>query len=354
MTKLSHNKAEGFRVDLSRGFTEWLSSKNASLAVTTYQAGKIIMFGLDEETKLWSYNRNIGRCLGMAVSDRGFWVTSDTQLLRFENLLKPGEGGPSGTDAYYAPRFSYYTGDLDAHDLCVTEDDEILFANTLFNSVAKPSRSHSFDTVWTPDFISRVAAEDRCHLNGIAARDGVLRYATAVSQSDVFDGWRDHRQNGGIVIDVLSGEIVCSGLSMPHSPRWHNGKLWLHNSGAGEFGYVDLDSKSFVPVTFCPGYLRGLSFIDQSTAVVGLSLPRDNKTFSGLPLDAALSDKGISAKCGLYFINTDTGDIIHSMIFGGVVTELYDVVVLDGIRKPALLSPESPELKRTLSVPVGE
>lgn len=340
-----------FGATLSRGFTEWLNSKNASLALTTYQVGKLIMFGVKEDGGLWTYNRNIGRCMGMAADNRGFWVTSDTQLLRFENLLRPGEPGPDKVDALYAPRFGYYTGDLDAHDVAIQSDGNPIFANTLFNCVSRPSRAHSFEVEWTPHFISKLAAEDRCHLNGLSVREGQLRYVTAVSQSDVFDGWREHRREGGIVMDTVSGDILCSGLSMPHSPRWHDGQLWLHNSGTGEFGYIDQAQGTFEPVAFCPGYLRGLDFIDETTAVVGLSLPRDNKTFSGLALDDALAQKGISPKCGLYFIDLKSGSIIHSMVFSGVVTELYDVVVLPGIKKPALLGPTSTELKRTLSVP---
>lgn len=340
-----------FGVDLSRGFTEWLTSKNVSLALTTYQVGKLILFGVKEDGGLWTYNRTIGRCMGLAADETGFWVTSDTQLIRFETLLQTGQLGPDNVDALYAPRFSYFTGDLDAHDVVIQADGEPIFANTLFNCVSRPSRSHSFEVEWIPPFISKLVAEDRCHLNGIAKRDGHLRYATAVSRSDVFDGWRDHRQDGGIVLDTKSGEIICSGLSMPHSPRWHQGRLWLHNSGRGEFGYVNMETGVFVPVAFCPGYLRGLDFIDDNTAVVGLSLPRDNKTFLGLALDAALADKGILPKCGLYFVDLTTGAIIHSMEISGVVTELYDIVALRSIKKPALLGPTSTELKRTLSVP---
>ncbi|GHB05392.1 TIGR03032 family protein [Algimonas arctica] len=344
-----------FSVDCSRGFVEWLDSKSLSLGVTTYQVGKVILFGVDRQAdttpKLWSFNRNIGRCLGMATDDRGFWVTSDTQLIRFDNLLVDGQIGSQQTDALYAPRFSYFTGDLDAHDLAIQGDGDLLFANTLFNCVARPSRSHSFEPVWRPDFISRLAAEDRCHLNGVAIRDGKLRYVTLISQTDVFDGWREHRDKGGVVIDVQTGETICSGLSMPHSPRWHAGRLWLNNSGTGEFGYVDEEKKCFVPVTFCPGYLRGLSFIDDTTAVVGLSLPRDNKTFSGLALDDRLKEAGVSARCGLYFVDLASGDVIHSMVFHGLVTELYDVVTFPGIKKPSMIGPNTPDIKRTLSVP---
>ena len=340
-----------FRVDLSRGFTGWLATKRASLAVTTYQVGKLILFGLDEEGGLWSYNRDIDRTLGLCVDGGGFWVTSGAQLIRFDNLLLPGQTDQDGTDALYAPRFSYFTGDLDIHDIARPAEGLPLFANTLFNCVARPGLTHSFEPVWKPDFISRFVAEDQCHLNGVAVRDGRLKYVTAVSGSDIFDGWRDRLTDGGLVIDVDTNDVVCSGLSMPHSPRWHAGRLWLHNSGTGEFGHVDMETGRFVPVVFCPGYLRGLDFFDDAIAVVGLSLPRGNRTFSGLPLSDTLDEAGMAARRGLYVIDLRSGTIIHAMTFEGVVTELYDVAVLPGVRKPGLIGPFSPELKRTLSVP---
>jgi uncharacterized protein (TIGR03032 family) len=180
--------------------------------------------------------------------------------------------------------------------------------------------------------------------------NGEPKYVTATSTSDTFDGWREHRRDGGAVIDVENNEIVCTGLSMPHSPRWHEGKLWLHNSGTGEFGWVDLDAGKFEPVAFCPGCLRGLDFIN-GFAAVGLSMPRDNKTFSGLALDDELASRNISARCGVYFIDLATGDIAHSLRIEGVVTELYDISVIHNIRQPAMLGPNSDELKRTISLP---
>lgn len=338
-----------FAVDMSRGFTAWLAAQNASLAITTYQVGKIIFFGVDGEANFWSFNRNIGRCLGMAMDPdaQGFWVSSDVQFYRFENILKGDEAGPAGSDAYYAPRMSYFTGDLDIHDVGIGRDGQPVFVNTLFNCLAKPSIASSFEPVWTPSFISRLAAEDRCHLNGLAMKDGEPAFVSAVSETDVFSSWRQHRNDGGVIIDVKTNEVICRGLSMPHSPRWHDGKLWVHNSGCGEFGYVDMDKGEFVPVSFCPGYLRGLSFMN-GYAVVGLSLPRDNKTFSGLELDDRLREKKVSPVAGLYFIDLKTGDIAHSINFEGIVTELYDVAVLPSIKQPSAIGPTSEEVKRTL------
>ena len=56
-------------------------------------------------------------------------------------------------------------------------------------------------------------------------QDGKVRYVTSISQSDVVNGWRENRQMGGIVIDVQTNDIILSGLSMPHSPRYYQGKL---------------------------------------------------------------------------------------------------------------------------------
>ncbi|CAN7250668.1 TIGR03032 family protein [Aminobacter aminovorans] len=342
-----------FTVNTSRGFTAWLKQQDTSLAVTTYQVGKLFFFGVQPDGKLWVFNRNVGRCLGLAIRDNDLWVTGDTQIFKFVNAFEPGQKSSEGHDALFVPQVGYFTGDLDAHDLVIGSDGELVFANTLFNCLATVSSCFSFTPLWQPPFISRMAAEDRCHLNGVAIRDGKPAFVTAVANSDTFDGWRDQRQNGGIVIEIESGKIVCSGLSMPHSPRWHRERLWVHNSGTGEFGWVDLTTNMFNPTCFCPGYLRGLSFIG-NFAVMGLSKPRDNKTFSGLALDQRLNTRKMEPRCGLYVVNLDSGDIVHSLTIEGVVSELYDVAVIPGKAQPAALGPMGSEIRRTLSFgPVG-
>ncbi len=338
-----------FSIDTSRGFTDWLRQQNASLAVTTYQAGKVFLLGVKPDGKLWVFNRNIGRCLGLAVEGKALWITADTQIFRLVDALESGQKDEQGHDAIYVPQVGYYTGDLDVHDVAFMRDGRLVFVNTLFNCLATVSTDHSFLPLWTPAFISRLAAEDRCHLNGLALKDGAPAYVTAVARSDTFDAWRDQRRDGGIVIDVGTNEIVCKGLSMPHSPRWHRGRLWLHNSGEGTFGSVDLATGRYEPLCFCPGYLRGLSFVGDH-AVMGLSKPRGSKTFSGLLLDEQLSERKVEPRCGLYVVNLRTGDIVHSLTMEGVVSELYDVAVLPGKQQPMTLGPASPELKRVISV----
>jgi uncharacterized protein (TIGR03032 family) len=165
----------------------------------------------------------------------------------------------------------------------------------------------------------------------------------------VADGWRDRRADGGIVFDVATNDIVCDGLSMPHSPRLHGSRLWLLNSGRGEFGYVDLEARRFVPLAFCPGYARGLAFAGNH-AIVGLSLPRENRTFQGLPLEAALKAKGADPRCGLLVVDLNSGDIVAWVRLEGVVRELYDVAFLPDVRAPAAIGFKTDEITRLISI----
>jgi uncharacterized protein (TIGR03032 family) len=247
------------------------------------------------------------------------------------------------------PQLAWTTGDLDIHDIAVDGAGRPVFVNTLFSCLATVGESHSFAPVWQPPFISKLAAEDRCHLNGVAMIDGEPRYVTSVSVSDVADGWRDHRVAGGVVIDVTSGEVVASGLSMPHSPRLHRGRLYLLDSGSGRFGWIEPESGRFEEVCFCPGYARGLAFVGEF-AVIGLSLPRHNRSFSGLPLDEELTRRGAAPRCGLLVVDLRTGDAVHSLRLEGAIHELYDVAAMPGVMRPMALGFRSDEIRRLITI----
>lgn len=346
-TATTETSKTSLEINASRQFTPWLAEQKLSLAFTTYQAGKLFFIGLKPDGKLSVFERTFERCMGLYANDSSLYMSSLYQLWRFENILQPGQSN-NEYDCLYVPQMSYVTGDLDVHDVVVS-NDEVVFVNTLFSCLAKVSQTHSFVELWKPPFISKLAAEDRCHMNGLALLNGKPRYVTAVSQSDAAEGWRDKRQDGGCVIDVESDEIIVTGLSMPHSPRWYRDKLWLLNSGTGEFGYVDLDAGKFEPVVFCPGYLRGCSF-HGDFAVLGISKPRKNKTFSGLALDDKLTEKQVEARCGLLVIDLRSGDIVHNLRIEGIIDELYDVVTLPGVRQPMAIGLRSDEIRRVLSI----
>lgn len=341
--------APALEIDCSRQFVAWLYEQNLSLSFTTYQAGKVFFIGLKPDGKLSVFERTFNRCMGLWASGSTLFMSSLYQLWRFENALEPGQTN-SGYDCLYVPQVGYVTGDLDIHDVVVDREGRLVFVNTLFGCLATVSETHSFKPLWRPPFISRLAAEDRCHLNGLALRDGQPRYCTAVSQSDVADGWREKKRDGGVVIDVAANEVILTGLSMPHSPRWYRDRLWLMNSGTGEFGYADLKSGKFEPIAFCPGYLRGLAF-SGDFAVVGLSKPREkNKTFTGLLLNEQLAAKDATPRCGLQVIDLRSGDIVHWLRIGGVVEELYDVVVLPGVRRPMAIGFKTDEIRRVVTI----
>jgi uncharacterized protein (TIGR03032 family) len=322
-----------------------------SLAFTTYQAGKLFLLGVRPDGRLSVFERTFARSMGLGVSadGRSLVLATQFQIHRFDNILPAGQFSPDGFDAIYAPHAGWVTGDVDAHDVGFASDGRPLFVNTKFSCLAAVSDSHSFRPIWTPPFVSRLAPEDRCHLNGLALEEGRPRYVTAVSRSDASDGWRDRRADGGVVIDVERNEIVAEGLSMPHSPRLYDGRLWLLNSGAGEFGFIDPQSGRFEALAFCPGYARGLAFVGRH-AVIGLSMPRENRTFSGLPLDAALQARSTDPRSGLAIIDLDNGDMTGWVRIEGIVRELYDVAVLPGVRRPSLIGFRTDEVRYVLSI----
>lgn len=250
----------------SRYFLDWLAEQRISLAFTTYQTGKMFFVGRKPDHSISIFERTFGHCMGMwAAPDAAtIWLSSRFQIWRFSKATAqvapyqtpdPNNAGSSlpawidrGYDVAYLPRVGYTTGHLDVHDMAVASDGCLIFVNTMFGCLATLSDHASFQPLWKPSFLSALVPEDRCHLNGLAMRDGRPAFVTVVADSDVVDGWRDRRRDGGCVIDVASNETVAHGLSMPHSPRWYRDRLWVHNSGTGEFGTIDLDSGKFQPV----------------------------------------------------------------------------------------------------------
>jgi uncharacterized protein (TIGR03032 family) len=333
----------------SRYFLQWLANENISIAVTTYQTGHLMFIGRQANGQISAIGRGFSRAMGLYVqpNTQCLYMSTVNTLMQFQNVLVQGEK-LNNFDRVYVPRIGYVTGDLDIHDIVVDRHGRIVFVNTLHSCLATVSDRQSFKPLWKPPFISKLAPEDRCHLNGMAMRDGEPRYVTTISRSDAPGGWRDRRWEGGMVIDISTNEIVTTKLSMPHSPRYYAGKLWVLNSGTGYFGWVDFETGDFVPVAFCPGYMRGLTF-HRNYAIIGLSLPR-SKAFSELSLDANLKQKDVDPKCGFVVVDLQTGNIPHWFYFNKGVTELYDVAVLPGTRNPTALDFNSPDVNQLITI----
>jgi uncharacterized protein (TIGR03032 family) len=326
------DSAPPYAVQASPGFAAWLHEQNAALAITTYQIGKLFLIGAPTADRLSVAERTFQRCLGVAAIGNSLYLAGLNNILRFQNVIPPGQQ-LEGHDTVYVPRVAWYTGDVFAHDVGVLPSGRPVFVNTLFSCLATIDEQSSFRPVWQPRFISALRPEDRCHLNGLAMEQGRPRFVTAAGQTDAPRGWREARTGNGCVIDVGSGEVVASGLTMPHSPRLHEGRLYVCNAGTGELGEIELPSGRFNPISFCPGFARGMAFVGNHV-LIGLSLPRQHRDFSGLPLDDRLKREGCEPCCVIQAIDPRSGTAAHSLVLGGVVRELYDIAYLPGTRTP--------------------
>ena len=327
----------------SRGLAGWLGQNRLSLAITSYQTGRIYLVGSDQQGRVSFFERIFERAMGVVGNAQRIYLGGLYQLWRFENVLRPNEVIHGQFDKCYVPRNAQTIGDLDIHELGIRKDGRVVFVNTKYSCLAELSPTHSFKAIWKPKFISKLAPEDRCHLNGLAMVDGEPRYVTAVCKSDSVDGWRERRRDGGVVIDVQTDEIVCEGLSMPHSPRWHNGKLWLLNAGTGQLGWVDFEKKAFVPHAFVPGFARGLSIIG-NVAAVGLSKPR-NQRFEGLQLDEELKKRDAEPWCGVQIVSLANGDVTNWIRFDGDITEIFDISFLPNVKHPMMIGLRTNEIR---------
>ncbi len=318
----------------SEGFAAWLRAQDVSLAFGTPPM-KLWLIGTDDAGELSVFDREFDKVMGLAFDGLNrLWVANRYEVWRFENVLPPGMLTADGHDRLFHPRQMYPTGDVNIHDLAIEGDGRDLWVNTRFGCLASTSETASFVPRWTPPFLPGPQAGDRCHLNGLAMKDGEAAWVTCVSPVTEVDRWRDGRRDQGCVLDVDSGEVVVTGLSMPHSPRWHDGRLWVANAGTGELGVVDIERGRFEPVAFAPGFLRGLCFVGHY-AVVGSSKPRRGDIYSGLPLDDALESRGLEPHLGLFVIDTTSGELVEWFLVEGRVRELFDVCALPGVRRPA-------------------
>lgn len=319
-----------------------------SLAVTSYQTGQLILLGALGSGHLSMHERNFVRAMGVAASSTRLYLATVAHVWRLENVLEAGQVANVQYDALYFPRAAFTTGDVDVHELAVQNSGQLIFVNTKYCCLSTLSEKHSFKPLWKPSFVTKLAPEDRCHLNGLALRDGHPRYVTAASRTDVVDGWREARADGGILIDIQSDRIVVEGLSMPHSPRYDGTTLWVLDSGNGFLCRVSEESGRVERVTFLPGFLRGMG-LTSDYAVVGTSLPR-NGAFKGLPLDGELKKRGANAKCGIFIVNLKTGDIEHWLTFESYIMELFDVSIIEGVAAPMCVGLTSAEVRTLITI----
>ena len=319
-----------------------LTQLGASVLVSTYQAGKLIVVRADGELANTHF-RNFDTPMGLALDGGRLVVGTRTEVREFRNQppvaakLPP----PGRHDACYLPKTIHTTGQIAGHEISFGADGAVWVVNTRFSCLCTLHPDYSFVPRWRPPFVTALAPEDRCHLNGMAMVGGAPKFVTALGATDSAGAWRANKATGGIIMEVPSGRVVLSGLSMPHSPRWHDGRLWFLDSGTGGLSFVDPATAQVRVVTQLPGFTRGLDFFGPF-AFIGLSQVRETAVFSGIPITERLPAE--ERCCGMWVVDVRTGQTAAVLRFDAGVQEVFAVQVLPGVRFPDILNEPDDEV----------
>jgi uncharacterized protein (TIGR03032 family) len=312
---------------------ELFAQLQISLVVSTYQAGKVILVRNDGGS-LNTHFRTFSKPMGIAADHSRLTIGGTNTVWYYRNMpaVAAKIDPPGKHDACYLPRDIHITGDIDIHEMAYDCDDTLWVVNTRFGCLCTLDKEYSFNPRWRPPFVSAYAPEDRCHLNGLAIKDGRPKFVTALGETDSAGAWRANKRSGGILMDIDSNEILLRGLSMPHSPRWYQDRLWLLESGQGTLVVADLAKGTWRTVVEVPGFTRGLDFFGP-LAFIGLSQVRESATFSDIPLVEQLQER----TCGVWVVHIETGQTVGFLRFEEGVQEIFAVQVLTGLKFPEIL-----------------
>ena len=336
-----------FTCSYSPNVPELLEQLNCTLALSTFQAGKVIMLSAIDAERLIQLPRNFVRPMGLATDAHRLAIATEAEVVVLTNASEMAPNFPPKPNVYdglYLPRTVYYTGQVDLHDMAFAREG-LLTVNTRFSCLAWMSHDYSFEPFWQPRFISELSPEDRCHLNGVAMHEGMPRYVSALGQTDTPEGWRDSIEQGGVLIDVDSQEIIAAELPMPHSPRLYDGTLYVLLSATGELAAVDINTGRYEVVKPLDGFVRGMAR-HGDYLFIGLSKLRQNSSsFADLPT----AKKALF--CGIMILHLPSGSVAGQIRYESSVDELYDVKVLPGLRRPNVLNHTKEEHRTALITP---
>ncbi len=329
------------------GFPEILAQFGISVLVTTYQAGRLVILRNDGGV-LNTHFRMFTKPMGLALARNRLAIGCEMEIREFHNVpAAAAKIEPYGKhDVAFMPRTAHGTGDVQIHEMAWIDDD-LWFVNTRFSCLCTRNPIYSFRPCWRPRFVSRLAADDRCHLNGMCVVENRPKYVTALGETDEPGGWRQNKRDGGIVIDVAEQKIIARGLSMPHSPRWYRDRLWVLHSGTGGFGTIDPATGHYASFAELPGFTRGLTFAGP-LAFIGLSQVRESAIFSGI----AIAERPPAERtCGVWVVNIETGEIVAWVKFEDAVQEIFAVEVLTNARFPDVVIDNRELLSGTFVLP---
>ncbi len=319
-----------------------------SLLLTTYQAGKVILIS-SNGTGMTQLLRDFDRPMGVALQGDRLALALRLNVAVFRNdkaLADSYPKMPNTYDALYFPIALNKTDFIDTHDLAFTRHG-LIAVNTAYSCLVKIDAGFSFQPIWRPAFISQLAAQDRCHLNGMAVDEkGEIRYVTAFGATDTAEGWRSNKLQGGLVIDVASQRPVARGIGMPHSPRLYKGKLYLLSSATESLLEVDMLSGEVKTLATVNGFIRGLTFKDDF-AFIGISKLRRSHVFG----DLSIANKKIRA--GVAVVDLKSGEQVGEIAYEDELQEIYDVHVLEDTQRPNILNLPMSDQYRALLTPHG-
>jgi uncharacterized protein (TIGR03032 family) len=320
-----------------------------SLLVSTYQAGKLMAVRA-AAGRVSMLLRSFDQAMGLALAPGQLALGTRHQIwfLHDAHDLAPQIEPAGQHDACFLPRACHVTGDIRVHELAWA-GEELWIVNTRFSCLCTLRPEYSFVPRWRPPFVTALAAEDRCHLNGLMLADGRPKYVTVLGATDSPEGWRPNKIRGGCLIDVPSGEIVARELSMPHSPRIHAGQVWVLESGEGRVLVVDPATGHRETVIELPGYPRGLAF-HGGYAFVALSHFRRTALRDGLPV----TQRHKELKCGVWVLDCASGRTVAVLQFDKGVEDIFDVQVLSQYRFPAILGFQKETINNVFVVPGDE
>ena len=319
-----------FSCQFSSNFPELLMQLHCTLVVSTYQAGKLIFISPKDDESLVQLPRTFNKPMGLAIKGDRMAVATKSEVITFTNskeLAATYPKGPNKYDSFYLPMATYYTGQVDLHDLHFGSDG-LWGVNTSFSCLCLIDDKYSFTPKWQPHFITDLVSEDRCHLNGLAMENGKPRYVSGLGSGNSRQSWRENITKGGIVMDIEANEIIAQGLAMPHSPRIYDGKLFVLLSADQKLICIDPKDGSVEDVAHVPGFVRGMTRVGDYVFIATSKLRKNSSTFKHLEIAEKANEASISA------IHLPTGAFMGKFTYLSSVDEIYDIQVLDGMLRP--------------------
>ena len=337
-----------YHCSFSPNIPELLNALNISLVLSTYQAGKVIILSPNGDDNLVHLPRNFDNPMGIAIKGDKMAIAQKSQVTELKNNPEMAATYPKKTDTYdgmYLPRSSYYTGQLALHDMYYNNEGDIVAVNTLFSCLSKINNEYSYTPLWKPDFIKDYTPTDSCHLNGMAIDENSdVKYVSALGKTTGSQGWRENKMAGGILIDTQTNNIILENLSMPHSPRIYNNKIYFLNSAQGELCAVDTEKGTHETVCQLGGYARGMDKYGDYLFIGVSKLRHHSKVFGDLPIAK-------TSFAGIVVVYLPYGNVVGTIKYETSVEEIYDCKVIEGYTRPGILNNNEESIALGLTSP---